>query len=562
MLTNPNHQLPDWLFCMLRSNRLQFFLSLLALSLCLTVLIYHIPLDSDRLYFDALFRDLLGQGRWSEWKMAVAPGYFLDLILYGFAYLILPAAGWRLFFVTAMQAILCAAAACWLAREIAGRRLVPSFTLIVTVLALCTVVSAHSGAWVFLNSNNAHVAATFYGLLSTAALFRYFRLAGRGQLLLLVMFGIMGLVSTAVYVLCFVLPALVFLGVLFLCATLPRRKLLSVALAIVLGQVFASLLRRMMTFHDEMTTRVPLTWQAAVNSFSVFTDTTMNLFRQPLSGYVVSWLLATAIVLALTPFSLRNRISANDKKVDFTMTTFSISLAALFFFFAAVIVAIGAIASGGFGDKFAYRYFALPLSLSVVIAALKLQWYAPKLLGRINWFLICISIVLAFQVGFQLRKIAHHASPLYMLDHGRGRMGEELFAQCLDVAEKKGFLLKAGVSQYWLARSVEHFSPLHPMLPVFANLQPFFWMSSIGPLLRPSDYPREYNFAIVQTGGETAPFEFTISNPDLILPDPAKKYTCKDVPAEIWMYENHRLDQAVKAAAQKFLETNKFFTVR
>ena len=102
-------------------HRLLLPLAWLTLLLAAGLMAFHIPLDSDRLYFDALFSDLAAGGRWEDWRLPPAPGHVPDLLLYALAFEWLPTPLWRLHFVSACQALLAGLSALLLLRQVAPR---------------------------------------------------------------------------------------------------------------------------------------------------------------------------------------------------------------------------------------------------------------------------------------------------------------------------------------------------------------------------------------------------------------------------------------------------------
>jgi hypothetical protein len=520
-------------------------LVVLVFGCSLLCLLYKIPLDSDRLYFDDLFRDLLSGGRFSQWRLAVAPGYFPDLLLYSVAYKLLPFAPLRLMFVSALQALLCWAAAIWIAKEVRPTLSLNVPICLLAMLALVIVASTRSGAWVFLNSNNAHVGAALCFLLSLAALLRWARTRSVFMLPLLIVLGVAGTLSTALYFLCFPVAALIAVSIAAFRDRQHSDIFILAAVSILAGQAMAYGMRRLVVFNDVIGARVPMSFEAARHASGIFVANLQALLSQPWSGLLVTilTLLCFAIVLRVAMARIGQFGAPSNR------------FAAWFWLLAVLVTAVGGVLSGGFGDPYAFRYFGGHIALAATIAVVVLDTARPAVLRGVVWLVTLATLVAAPQAYSELRNEAGGSSLAYMARYGKGRIGEEDVALCIDRWVASGLPLRAGASQYWLARSVELRTPDHPMLAVFADLKPFFWMSTSGPMLRPEHYVRYYNFLLVQTAGEVAPFNFTPTGLAGQAPVPDRVVDCGGSPVQIWYYQTEALNRVIEKQSKQFVES-------
>ena len=164
-------------------------------------------LQSDSLFLDSLFTDLFTHGgRWADWKFIQAPAFLPDMLLYLLAYPLFPDAASRIFFVSAAQVPLLAAAVLWCARQIHPQLSRQAQTVLLLMLAFVTLVAARSNMWLYFYSTNNHLGATLFGLLGVGLLVRQLARPSRRGAVLLVLLIAAAQVSTRLFLLSFVLP--------------------------------------------------------------------------------------------------------------------------------------------------------------------------------------------------------------------------------------------------------------------------------------------------------------------------------------------------------------------
>ncbi|MCP1575839.1 hypothetical protein J2S30_004218 [Herbaspirillum rubrisubalbicans] len=296
-------------------------------------------------------------------------------------------------------------------------------------------------------------------------------------------------------------------------------------------------------FNDAIGARVPMSVEAAHRSARIFGDDLLALFKQPWSGLFV-----TILTLACFVIVVRVAMTRTDR---FSMP--ASRLAAGFLILALLVTVGGSILSGGFGDTYAFRYFSGHIALAATITVVILDAARPVLLRGLIWLMAVVTLVAASQAYGELRNEAGGASLAHMARYGKGRIGEEDVAHCIDHWVASGLPLRSGASQYWLARGIEFRTTSHPMLAVFADLKPFFWMSTSGPMLRPGHYLRDYNFLVVQTGGDVAPFNFTPEELVKHVPVPDRIVACEGKQIQIWYYQTDALNRAIETQARQFI---------
>jgi hypothetical protein len=128
-------------------------------------------------------------------------------------------------------------------------------------------------------------------------------------------------------------------------------------------------------------------------------------------------------------------------------------------------------------------------------------------------------------------------------------------SQCLDSLKNEGLGLGVGLGDYWNARAVSYSTASNvPIIAVFNDLTPFFWMSSINPLLEYGDHPiNNVNFILIRKPQTSDPFAFTAENLGKLLPRPNAIYDCNGSDSEVWFYEDSKLQQTFNSPVSKFL---------
>jgi hypothetical protein len=127
-------------------------------------------------------------------------------------------------------------------------------------------------------------------------------------------------------------------------------------------------------------------------------------------------------------------------------------------------------------------------------------------------------------------------------------------AACMTALVRQGEHLRAGISDFWLGPTVrEHMVPKPPMINTLNDLSPNFWVSSIGPLLRPERYPQyRFDFVLMRApAGDAGNSGYLPETIGKILPPPTRKHACPGT--HVWVYDGPELDAAVRRSAADYL---------
>jgi hypothetical protein len=209
-----------------------------------------------------------------------------------------------------------------------------------------------------------------------------------------------------------------------------------------------------------------------------------------------------------------------------------------------VVNVFGVVLSGGFADQYAMRYFMFPLALALVLCAIRLD----QLLKARAWLTGAAQLALGAVIAVGATRLTLESPTPVAGD-------STLAADCLARIEGAGFPLRAGIADYWNARYTHYTSPANnPMLATDNKLAPDFHVSTLGPVLRPQDYPaHHYNFAILYGAVQAADPTYTAATLRPVLPAPSRIDNCGDGRLEIWLYQDDSLDRAVKQAGAAWL---------
>jgi hypothetical protein len=537
----------------------------LALLVAGCLLYFRIHFQSDSVFLEDLSRDLFEfGGDWRDWRLTPAPAYFPDMLLYFAAYFLLPTVPLRIFFVSFIQVIMLGLAAMFVVRYLVIRGRVVAQALAVGVLALVTIVCGHTDVWLYFYSTNNHFAALLFPLLGVGVMISFLRRPRVAPLIWLVVFGIVGQVSTTVYIIVFTVPVIVAVGILWLVclrfsvgSRLFRRGLLLIAAAVALGALIAIPVNALITPFDQTDGRYGLAGSLFVRGLSAL----LQVFKYALGGGgVVVLLLSLGLIACIgflvvavirrLVFSFGNgggRIHAGVSVPRYSIgtdggaTAFALWIAA----WSLPASVAGSVVSGGIVDQHGYRYFLFPLMLLALIAVVQLLRTALAPRGW-DWRVVgagaLVVLVLASVSLVQARPGADATS--------------SVAAACLQDVRDEGVDLDAGLADYWYGRGVTLSMGDSPeIVAVWGTLDPFYWMSTIGPLEDPARYPRTYNFALVHPNDTGSPWVFNEDNLTLNLPAPDHKFACSpDI--SIWTWDDDSMDKVVTEHFDNWLANN------
>jgi len=538
-----------------------------ALLVAAALLYFQVRFHSDSVFLEDLSRDLFEfGGDWREWRLSPAPAYFPDMLLYFAAYFLLPTVALRIFFVSFIQVILLGLAVMFVVRQLTSRSRMLAQAVGVSIVAVITLVCAHSDIWLYFYSTNNHFAALLLPLVGVGLMVSFLRRPRPAPLVWLAVFGVLGQVSTTVYIIAFTAPVILAMLVLWVVSwrfgvgsSSLRRGLLLIAAAVGVGAVVAVPVNSLVTPFDQTDGRYGLAGSLVVRGLIAL----LQVFQYAFGGggpVVLAFsltLLACALyllVLVWRRFAFSFGARAGRIEAGVSVTRYSISteggasaFALWIVLWSLPIAVAGSVISGGIVDQHGYRYLLFPLTLMVVITAIHLvRTVAERRRG--GYLMVTgLSVVVLLLAGVSLPVAA--ANP-------REDVASTAAADCLQELRDEGVSLDAGLADYWYGRGVT--IPMHDspeLVSVWGTLDPFYWMSTVGPLDDPERYPRTYNFALVHPDAGGAPWVFNEDNLSMALPEPDGVLTCTpDI--EIWTWDDKSMDRVVKAHFDRWLANN------
>ncbi|NYE61685.1 hypothetical protein FHW58_002892 [Duganella sp. 1224] len=536
------------------TDKIKTLLAWLLLALSASLLRFQTVLQSDSLFLDDLFSDLLHHGgHWTEWKFASAPAFVPDMLLYWLAMPLFGEVTARIFFVSVAQVFLLASALLWCARQIHPALSKSAQASIVLLLALFTAAAGRSSMWLYFYSTNNHLAVVLFGLTGIGLMLNHLERPRAVSAALLVAGSAAALLSTQLFVLGFMLPALLLLATAWLTlgpGQALRRPLARLIGLLLLAQVLATLLGKLLIRYPAREGRIhpsPDTAGAALRNF-MNAVTTAFTPDNPLT-----FLCALLVLLALGFLALRLLRATALRQQGLSIATgdWRFAAAAALLAVGLTINLLGVILSGGFGDPFALRYLALPIALALLLAVIRLDLSPIQrpmralAIGAAQLALFAVVLVSAARLTLR--------PPPPIVD------ASALAAGCLAQLESAGFPLKAGIADYWNGRGVRYQLPhRNPILVTTNTLAPDFHVSTLGPVMRPRDYPEHvYNFAVLYGAAQPANPQYTAAAMRQALPAPARVASCGNGRLEIWLYQDDSLDRAVKQAGADWLRQGK-----
>lgn len=526
-------------------NKIKYLLAWLVLALSASVLRFKVSLQSDSLFLDDLFSDLLLHGgRWAEWKLSAAPAFVPDMLLYWLAFPISGEPATRVFFVSVVQVFLVAAALLWCARKIDPALGKSAAASILLLLALFTLASARSSMWLYFYTTNNHLATLLFGLTGAGLMLRYLERPGAAPAAWLVAGCVAAALSTQLFTLSFTLPVLALLGGAWLMLgrapahRVTRRSLARLAAMVFGAHVLAALLTKVVIRNvaDEGRVRTsPETAGVALRNFLQAIETAFA----PDNGLTMACAVLVLLALLFLVYRLLRACALARQGLTVGAADWRFGAAAALLAVVLAVNLFGVVLSGGFADQFGLRYLMFPMALALVLCVIRLE----QLLGARAWPAATAQLALGAVVAFGASQLTL-APPPPKFDNA------ELAAGCLTRIEGAGFPLRAGIADYWNARGVRYRLPANnPILATDSTLAPNFRVSTLGPVLRPADYPaHHYNFAVLYGTVQPVDPNYTAATMRPVLPAPARVEHCSDGRLEIWLYQDDSLDRAVKQA--------------
>ena len=368
------------------------------------------------------------------------------------------------------------------------------------------------------------------------------------------MLGAIAKASTAVYLISFLIPATILtLLILMVALNSPQRRgvyphrLFLILCILTASFVISLLFESILTFNNPLEGRLVSGLTYIGKSINIFLQATVNAFSfQNKLTFIFSFLVLISLLHFL--YRLFKGITLSDNGValslsldDVTDDSWRIAICNALVATAIPINVVGIIL-GSIGDVYVYRYLTFPLALALILLVIfedKINLFSSHQRKYIFMFITLSFVVLSAQVYKRSSSFLSNPPPI---------------AKCLNGIQNDGFVLKEGIGDYWNARGVsEYLYNKNAILATLNDMNPFFWMSSIGPIRRPDNYGYKYNFAIINSIDSTAPFSYTPLTIGKLLPFPNQIKKCSEAKAEIWLYDDDKLDSALKSAFDRFL---------
>jgi hypothetical protein len=381
---------------------------------------------------------------------------------------------------------------------------------------------------------------------------RYLERRDRASAALLILGSALALVSTALFTLSFMVPVLLLLAatwvVLGATAQQPayppqRRAVLRLGGMLIGAQLLGVVLSKVLIRNVANEGRVRASPETAGVALRNFMQAVKTAFK-PDNGLTVACSVLVLLALLYLGYRLLRAAAPARHGVTVAAADWRFGAAAALLCVVLPVNLLGVILSGSFADPFGIRYLMFPLALALLLAVILLD---RALAGR-PWPARAAQLALGGVIAVNAGGLTLQPPPAIVDDSA-------LAAGCLARIQDAGFPLRAGIADYWNARGVSYLlADRNPILATDTRLAPDFHVSTLGPVLRPQDHPRhDYHFAVLYAGAKPVNPDYTAAAMGAVLPPPSRVERCADGRLEIWLYQDQRLDQAVKQAGAAFL---------
>lgn len=534
-----------------------------------TILIYSkVELHSDILFLNDLYMDIFfNSGNWSDWKLTPAPAYFPDMILYFIGCNIFEFAEQRIMFVVFSQAILLLVTLIWLSKLLYQPLSTNGIIIIILMLTFVTLVISKSNMWFYFNSANNHYSTLLLSLLLLGLILKFLFSQSYRIGISIVFIGILAQISSGTFLLEFLFPALITIISIFYficksnCYLEIKKKISLLGFILVSIFILSKIIESSITYNNPMLGRTNISIDLTVNSIKMFLLAIKNAFLLD-NYYTLS--LSVIVLLSMVFFYLcpvikirfvfdeKSRLYSFVIKKIITQNNLQIDISKTLLLYSIPIAILGSIISGGFVDIYGLRYYMFPFALSMLIFII---WIDKLKICKYNWITTFIFIFLAYLVIKSYLLILKKDN---FFQHDRFiNSGASMCMKKLIENDKVDFI--SGVSDYWMARSTSYgMNDKIKIEPITNDLQPFFWMNTIGPLINRENYEKRfYNFLIIRKN-EGDPFTFNAKTVGSLVPKNHKVFNCEESNVEIWYYDNAELDLLVKNIQANFLFKEKY----
>jgi hypothetical protein len=529
----------------------------------LTSLVYSTNMHSDILFMKYLLDDISSGGNWSDWRFSPAPSYFPDLLIYALAYSATGLAPVQIMLTTAAQAIIITLLSIALIRRLNPSVSQAAKLAIMALTLLCVITTSQytleSRIGIFFGSNNIQVPTMISSLALLWLALSITEQKSAIKAIAFLLIGALGYASSAVFIICFTLP---FIATLTIIATRSKiggidnnlKPSIFILLLLIASQAIGYALSNAITFNSPLDGRIPISFDGARSSATQFLKATQFIFDPSTpTAFFTALVFLAAFVYALFKGGKLLLVLFKWNKVK--PVSMQEQLVGLFFLLTTASSFFGAIVSGGFMDKFGYRYFETFIALSAIVSI----HFIDKSFGEKakNYATTCIAIISALVTTASIVSLEYSRSLPFseLLEHGAFKDQEQSTASCLDNLIGSGVPLKAGVADYWMSRGVMFYAKNN----IFINqstdqLLPYFWISSIGPIRHPEKYNASvYNFVIANNEPLGHIMKFDTESMKSKVPPGYNIFSCTGSTSEVLYYQSNNLDSHLKEIQKKFL---------
>lgn len=524
--------------------------------------VYSTNIHSDILFMKYLFDDISSGGNWAEWRFPPAPSYFPDLIIYALAYSITSFAPLQIMITTSVQAIIIAVISIALIKRLNPAASQAATLVSISMIWLCLITTSQytieSKIGIFFGSNNIQVPTMISSLslilISLSLIYKYSNLKSTAFLLI----GALGYASSAAFIICFTLPFIATLIIIVVHNKIGGGKKSTpsvfILLLFVVSQIMGYALSNAITFNAPLDGRIPMSFDGAMSSAVQFIAATQFIFdpSTPIAFFTAVVFLATFVYALFRCIILFNILFKFNEANPIQMPE---KIVGLFFLMTTASSFFGAIVSGGFVDKYGYRYFETLIALSAIISihfvdksfGEKAKEYATSWIATIS-----VIVTAGSTISLEYRRSLPFSE---LLAHGAFKDQEQSTANCLDKLVNSGVSLKAGVADYWMSRGVMFYTKNNIFIKQSSSdLYPNVWISSFGPIKNPEKYNASYyNFVIANNGPLGHVMRFNTESIRSNVPGGYDVLSCQGSTSEILYYKNNNLDVKIKEIHRRFL---------
>lgn len=548
-------------------------LLVVCMAVNIVMLIYSTNIHSDILFMKFLMDDLVSGGEWSAWRFSPAPSYFPDMVLYALVYFSTTLVPLQLVAITAAQVIIIGVVSIWLVRLINPKKsnlfhLVPLFFLLVSLIAT-SHYSKESEIGIFFSSNNIQVPTVISSMLLLGLAILFIQRPRRITALLFVIVGSLGYASSAVFVICFLLPFMATLAALAAYLKVTRmlesyQSVFRLSLLFMFSQILGYSLSWFLTYNSPLSGRLPISIDGAKASLVQLWKATLYLYdpSTPWSFFAAVLFLIAVLYSLINSCSFAFRlIKVARRKAEIQVLSadrFTIGelIICLFFLFVTGTSIFGSVLSGGFVDRYGYRYFETFIAVSIILSAFFLERQLPaRSKPVVIVFIVAVSLVGTIMSGYLLKEANKDREFSSLMREGAYNGEAKVTALCLDSAKQTGADLKAGIADYWMSRGVMFYmSDPKFILQSTDALKPFFWISSMAALKYPQKYGAEvYNFVVADDGKYGRLMGYDIATISKRIPGGYSVISCEGSTSSILYYGSDVLNLRLKEVHEAFL---------